>query len=96
MYFSSITPLAFVVAALSSGGSLVIVMLYYDGRVVSYIPQLTELFQFVGIFAFIGLAYILGLRMLPLLPVEGKYVKEHKPETTEVGAVVLAGEPVKA
>lgn len=47
-----------------------------DGKVISYIPHLAEWTQFIGIFALLGLLYIMALRILPLLPVEGKYVKE--------------------
>ena len=49
---------------------------FQDGVIASYIPHMAEVIQFVGIFAFIAFIYIMGLRMLPLLPVEGKYIKD--------------------
>jgi molybdopterin-containing oxidoreductase family membrane subunit len=50
---------------------------FLDGQVVTYIPHLAEWVQFAGIFGFIALAYIVGIRMLPLLPMEASFEKEH-------------------
>jgi Ni/Fe-hydrogenase subunit HybB-like protein len=50
---------------------------FLDGQVVSYIPHLAEWFQFAGIFGFIALAYIIGIRVLPLLPLEAAFDKDN-------------------
>jgi len=42
----------------------------------------------------VAFVYIMALRMPPLLPVEGKYVKGHKPEATEVPELVDAVSPI--
>lgn len=46
--------------------------------------------QIIGIFGFVGFVFIMSLRMLPLLPVEGRYVKKGKSEVTELDAIVEA------
>jgi molybdopterin-containing oxidoreductase family membrane subunit len=50
---------------------------FLDGQVVTYIPHLAEWVQFAGIFGFIALAYIVGIRVLPLLPMEASFEKKH-------------------
>ncbi|MBE0446941.1 MAG: polysulfide reductase NrfD [Actinobacteria bacterium] len=49
---------------------------FRDGVITNYLPSVAEWTQIVGVIALVALLYILGLRMLPLLPVEGKYIKE--------------------
>jgi len=48
---------------------------FQDGINVMYIPRLIEWIQYAGIFALIGLVYLLGLKLLPLMPREGIFVK---------------------
>ncbi|MCL6472193.1 MAG: polysulfide reductase NrfD [Firmicutes bacterium] len=61
-----------------------------DGKIWNYLPSGYEWMQLIGIFAFVAFVYILGLRMLPLLPVEGRYVSEGKPKVTELDEIVEA------
>jgi molybdopterin-containing oxidoreductase family membrane subunit len=69
---------------------------YGDGIVWSYIPQAVEWFQFVGIFAFLGMIFLLGIKILPLMPVEGVYVKEeHAEEVVEEEAEVESVGPAQ-
>ncbi len=56
---------------------------FQDGITVTYIPRLIEWIQFAGIFALIGFIYLLGLKLLPLMPVEGIFVKPVHEEAVE-------------
>jgi molybdopterin-containing oxidoreductase family membrane subunit len=47
---------------------------FLDGEIVNYFPQPVEWMQVVGIFALLGLIYMLGIRILPLLPVQADYI----------------------
>jgi molybdopterin-containing oxidoreductase family membrane subunit len=76
---------------------------FQDGVHVAYIPHVIEWFQFIGIFGFIVFVYMLGLKILPLLPVEGVYVKEAHAEAAEAveakddsGDVAAEGMPAEA
>ncbi|MHB9112848.1 MAG: NrfD/PsrC family molybdoenzyme membrane anchor subunit [Thermoleophilia bacterium] len=77
---------------------------FQDGINVTYIPRLIEWVQFAGIFALIGLVYLMGLKLLPLMPREGIFVKpvhaEEPAEETEeeesVGAVEGLAEGAQA
>lgn len=65
---------------------------YGDGIVWPYIPQPVEWFQFVGIFGFLALVYMVGIKILPLIPVEGVYIKEvHEEEPVEEAEVESVG-----
>lgn len=77
---------------------------FQDGINVMYIPRLIEWIQYAGIFALIGLVYLLGLKLLPLLPREGVFVKpvpaeepaEEAEEEESVGAVEGLAEGAQA
>ncbi|MHB8160187.1 MAG: NrfD/PsrC family molybdoenzyme membrane anchor subunit [Thermoleophilia bacterium] len=77
---------------------------FQDGMNVMYIPRLIEWIQYAGIFALIGLVYLLGLKLLPLLPREGIFVKpvhaeepaEEAEEEESVGAVEGLAEGAQA
>jgi len=56
---------------------------FQDGINVTYIPRAIEWFQFIGIFGFLGLVYMLALKILPLMPTEGVYIKPVHEEVTE-------------
>lgn len=47
-----------------------------DGKILWYFPSFIEWTQIIGVIALVVFLYIMGLRMLPFLPAEGKYVKE--------------------
>ncbi len=63
---------------------------FADGKIATYLPSGWEWMQLIGIFGFVVFVYLMGLRMLPLLPVEGRYVKKGKPEVTELDELVKA------
>lgn len=77
---------------------------FQDGLNVMYIPRLIEWIQYAGIFALIGLIYLLGLKLLPLMPREGIFVKpvhaeepvEEPEEEESVGAVEGLAEGAQA
>lgn len=77
---------------------------FQDGINVTYIPRLVEWVQFAGIFALIGLVYLMGLKLLPLMPREGIFVKpvhaeepvEEPEEEESVGAVEGLAEGAQA
>jgi molybdopterin-containing oxidoreductase family membrane subunit len=56
---------------------------FQDGINVTYIPHLIEWFQFIGIFGFLGLIYMLALKILPLMPTEGVFIKPVHEEVPE-------------
>lgn len=63
---------------------------FQDGIDVAYIPRLVEWFQFIGIFGFLGLIYLMALKLLPLMPAEGVYIK---PVHEEVAVTEEEAEP---
>jgi len=77
---------------------------FQDGINLMYVPRLIEWIQYAGIFALIGLVYLLGLKLLPLMPREGIYVKpvhaeepvEEAEEEESVGAVEGLAEGAQA
>jgi Ni/Fe-hydrogenase subunit HybB-like protein len=77
---------------------------FQDGINVMYIPRLIEWIQYAGIFALIGLVYLMGLKLLPLMPREGIFVKpvhaeepvEETEEEESVGAVEGLAEGAQA
>lgn len=57
---------------------------YGDGVTASYFPTLVAWVQYIGVVAFVGFAYLVAIKFLPLVPVEGIYVKgEHAEEPEE-------------
>lgn len=53
---------------------------FQDGVTASYFPNIIEFIQIGGVIAGVVLIYMMGLKLLPLLPREGKYIKEPKEE----------------
>jgi Ni/Fe-hydrogenase subunit HybB-like protein len=56
---------------------------FLDGQIVTYFPHVAEWVQYIGIFGFIALVYIVGISMLPLLPVEAVFVNKYDEEKPE-------------
>ena len=53
---------------------------FQDGVTASYFPNVIEFIEIGGVIAGVVLIYMMGLKLLPLLPREGKYIKEPKEE----------------
>jgi Ni/Fe-hydrogenase subunit HybB-like protein len=53
---------------------------YGDGITASYVPGLVALVQYIGVVSFVGLAYLAAIKILPLVPVQGVYIKEEHAE----------------
>lgn len=49
---------------------------FLDGRIASYIPNLLEIMQVGGVIAGFVLLFIIGLKIFPFLPTEGRYVED--------------------
>lgn len=64
---------------------------YGDGITASYFPGLVVWVQLIGVIAFIGFAFLLAIRILPLMPVEGVYIKEGHAEEPEEEVVESIG-----
>lgn len=69
---------------------------YGDGVTASYFPGLVAIVQYIGVVSFVGFAYLTAIKFLPLVPVEGVYIKEHHAQESEPEVVESMGpvEPV--